>query len=325
MIRSLYLTSLQSVQKDLSIPEIQQAAASNQGLLWISLEHPDEAELLSILSETFHFHPLAIEDCQSQGYQVPKLDDFGSYLFIIAHAIPIDQHFDESDPLELDIFLAKHFIVTNFRSPHLPAIDTVWNRIAVDDRVLSHGTDFLCHAILDAVVDEYMPVLDHMDDKLEYLEEQVLARPTPAILTQVLEQKHNIMFFRRTITPQREVINRLSRDEFPMVDRHSRIYFRDIYDHLVRIQELTESLRDIVSSVLDIYLNSTSLRLNEIMKALTIVSTIFLPLSFVAGVYGMNFHFMPELTWRFGYLFVWMLFVAIFVAMLIFFKRRNWF
>lgn len=325
MIRSIYLAPHQTIKKDLSLAEIQQLAANNQGLLWVSLEQPDETELLSILSETFHFHPLAIEDCQSQGYQVPKLDDFGSYLFIIAHAIPIDHHFDESDPLELDIFLGKNFLITNFRSPRMGAIEAVWNRLSVDERLLGHGTDFLCHAVLDAVVDEYMPVLDHMDDKLENLEEQVLAHPTPSILSQVLEQKHNIMFLRRTITPQREVINRLSRDEFPMVDRHSRIYFRDIYDHLVRIQELTESLRDIVSSVLDIYLNSTSLRLNEIMKALTIVSTIFLPLSFVAGIYGMNFEHMPEIGWRFGYLFVWIIFVIIFVSMLIFFKRRNWF
>lgn len=325
MIRSIYLTPRQPLKKDLSLAEIQQAAANNQGLLWVSLEQPSETELLTILAETFHFHPLAIEDCQSQGYQVPKLDDFGSYLFIITHAIPIDQHFDESDPLELDIFLGKNYLVTNFRSPRMGPIEAVWNRLSVDERLLNHGTDFLCHAILDAVVDEYMPVLDHMDDTLERLEEQVLDRPSPSILSQVLEQKHNIMFFRRTITPQREVINRLSRDEFAMVDRHSRIYFRDIYDHLVRIQELTESLRDIVSSVLDIYLNSTSLRLNEIMKALTIVSTIFLPLSFVAGVYGMNFHYMPELGWRLGYLFVWIVFVVILAAMLIFFKRRNWF
>ncbi len=133
------------------------------------------------------------------------------------------------------------------------------------------------------------------------------------------------MALRRIISPQREVINRLSRDDFPMIDRQSRIYFRDIYDHLVRIQDLTELLRDIVSGVMDIYLNSTSLRLNEVMKALTVVSTIFLPLSFVAGVYGMNFHYMPELSWRYGYLLIWVVFVLIFGGMLAWFKKRNWF
>jgi magnesium transporter len=325
MIRSLYFDSPTHYRENLSLSEISTILQAKTGLLWISLEQAQETEQNVILRDVFNFHPLTIEDCQSQGYQVPKLDDFGAYIFIIAHAISIDEHIDNSTPLELNIFLGDNFVVTNFNGSRMPPVSAIWERMKIDDRLVHNGADFLCHAILDYLVDEYMPVLDHMDDDLENLEDKVLARPAPDILSKVLDQKHNIMYLRRIITPQREVINRLSRDDFSMIDRQSKIYFRDIYDHLVRIQELTESLRDIVSGILDIYLNSTSLRLNEIMKALTVVSTIFLPLSFVAGVYGMNFHYMPELTWKFGYLFIWIVFVAIFAGMLIFFKRRNWF
>jgi magnesium transporter len=149
-----------------------------------------------------------------------------------------------------------------------------------------------------------------MDEQIEWLEDKILATPEPKTLERILNLKHTVMSLRRIISPQREVINRLTCDEFPQIDRQSRIYFRDIYDHQVRIQDLSENIRDIV------YLNSTSLPLNVIIKALTIVRTIFLPLSFVAGVYGMNFHYMPELSWKWGYLFVWLVFLSILSGMI---------
>jgi magnesium transporter len=179
--------------------------------------------------------------------------------------------------------------------------------------------------VLDKLVDDYLPILDKLDDEIEWLEDQVLEKPQPKTLQRILDLKNALMYLRRIMSPQRELMNRLSRDQFPMIDRHSQLYFRDLYDHLVRYHDLVESLRDIVSGTMEIYLNSTSLRLNEVMKALTVVSTIFLPLSFVAGVYGMNFDFMPELYWKWGYPMVWGLFVAIVVGMLAYFKRQGWF
>lgn len=324
MIRSIF-TSTPGKRSNLTLSEIPEALSDPNGLIWIDLNNPTPQEIHSVLEEIFHFHPLTIEDCLSSGYQTPKIDDFGDYIFIIAHAIPPDARISDQETLELNLYLGSNYVVTTYHAPSMPPVDETWNNLSRDERLISNGSDFLCHRILDRLVDDYLPLIDSMDTELEKLEDQVLARPTPQVLERVLTLKHDIMFLRRIISPQREVINRLSRDDFPMIDRQSRIYFRDIYDHLVRVQDLTESLRDIVSSVLDIYLNSTSLRLNEIMKALTIVSTIFLPMSFVAGVYGMNFHFMPELTWKLGYLFVWIVFVVIFAGMLLFFKRRNWF
>ena len=207
----------------------------------------------------------------------------------------------------------------------MKSVQTVWTRTAKDERLLSHGPDFLMHAILDANVDEFLPLLDDLDATIEDLEDQVLEKPRTETLTRILAIKHSLMVLRRMISPQREVMNRLSRDDFPQIDRNSRIYFRDIYDHMVRFQDLIESLRDIVGDALSTYLSATSNRLNEVMKALTIVSTIFLPLSFVAGVYGMNFEFMPELHSRLGYPLVWAVFILIVLGMLYFFKKREWF
>lgn len=323
MIRSIYFAPDGAIQKDLSIPEIGTWLQKQEGLLWVSLENPTPNEVEEILSTQFHFHHLAIEDCLSTGYQTPKVDDFGSYIFIIAHAVAPRVDFRDLDTRELDFFLSDNYLVTCHIDDSMPPIELTWNQLARDERLSHNGADFLCHAVLDVLVDQYMPILDQMDEEIEWLEDQVLSRPEPKTLERVLQLKHSIMTLRRIVSPQRELMNRLTRDEFPMIDRQSRIYFRDIYDHLVRIQDLGESIRDIVSGSLDIYLSSTSLRLNEVMKALTIVSTIFLPMSFVAGVYGMNFLHMPELSW--GYPAVWAVFLLIPVGMISFFKRRHWF
>ena len=326
MLRSIYFSTPDSTpQRDLSLDGMRQALKNPDGLLWVSLECAPNEETLTILDSVFHFHPLAIEDCLSEGFQTPKVDDFNTYIFIIAYGLPLDGAHDFDNAQELNLFLGANYLVTITHSEGLLAITKVWNRIFRDDRLITNGADFLCHAILDHLIDDYFPLLDRLDEEIETLEDDVLANPRPAVLARVLTLKHEIIFLRRIISPQRENINRLSRDDFPVIDRQSRIYFRDIYDHLVRIQDLCESLRDVISGVQDIYLNSTSLRLNEIMKALTVVSTIFLSLTFIAGVYGMNFHFMPELSWELGYLFVWVVFATIFVGMLAFFKKKNWF
>lgn len=325
MIRSIYFPPGEAPIRNLPIEKYERCIQEPKGLLWVILDDSHPAEIQSILGDTFHFHPLTIEDCIMQGYQTPKIDDFNDYLFIIAHAIPPNWEIKENDVLELDIFLGKNFLVTVSTSPIMPPVNKTWDLLEKDKRLQVGGADFLCHAVLDVLVDDYMPLLDNMEDEIEKLEDMVLEKPKAETLERILTLKHSIMILRHIIWPQREVINRLSRDEFPMIDAQSRIYFRDIYDHLIRIQEMSENIRDVVSGSLDIYLNSTSLRLNEIMKALTIVSTIFLPLSFVAGNYGMNFKFLPEVNWQYGYPMVIGIYILIVVGMLSFFKKRGWF
>ncbi|GAP14962.1 magnesium Mg(2+) and cobalt Co(2+) transport protein [Longilinea arvoryzae] len=325
MIRSIYFPPREAPIRNLPVEQYESCIQEPEGLLWVILEKTNPDEIRSILADAFHFHPLAVEDCIDHGYQTPKIDDFEDYLFIITHAILPSPEISEDDVLELDLFLGANYLVTVSTEQVMPPVEKTWKLLAKDKRLHAGGADFLCHAVLDILVDDYMPLLDNMEDEIEKLEDLVLAKPKTETLERILALKHSIMVLRHIIWPQREVINRLSRDEFPMIDQQSRIYFRDIYDHLMRIQEMSENIRDVVSGSLDIYLNSTSLRLNEVMKALTIVSTIFLPLSFVAGNFGMNFKFMPELNWQLGYPMVLGIYLLIVGGMLYFFKRRGWF
>ena len=324
MIRSIFCPKEGPRQVDLAPEQIAQALNTPEGLLWVSLEQSTEAELLSMLRDMFHFHPLAIEDCLSEGYQAPKVDDFGPYLFIIVHALQADFPLDHLDTMELNCFLGPNYLVTSYKCPQMPPIQTMWERLTRDERPIERGADFLCYNILDHLVDAYMPLIDTMDEEIDRIEGEVLDRPKPAILQHILSLKHSILVLRRIIAPQREVLNRLSRDDLPQIAPTHRIYYRDIYDHLTRIHDLSESVRDVVTGTLDIYLSASSNRLNEVMKALTIVSTIFLPLSFLAGVYGMNFDYLPELHWRYGYHFVWGIFILVVVGMLGYFRYRDW-
>lgn len=325
MISTCYFPPEGNYRKDLSPEELSTVLSSGQGFAWISLEKASHDEVLDVLEKQFHFHPLAIEDCLSVGYQIPKVDDYVSYIFIIFQAILADDSLDELQTVELDLFLGENYLVTCHTEQTMPVIGNIWRRIERDSRIYSHGPDFFCHAILDNIVDDYLPLIDEMESEIDWIEDVVVAKPAPQTLEKLLSLKHSIMSLRRIISPQREVINRLSRDEFPQIQQYSRVYFRDVYDHLIRIQDLTDAIRDVISGSMDIYLNSTSLRLNEVMKALTIVSTIFLPLSFVAGVFGMNFRFMPGLESPAGFWVISLIYVIIAVGMLAYFKFRRWF
>ncbi|NJN95135.1 MAG: magnesium/cobalt transporter CorA [Anaerolineales bacterium] len=325
MIRSIFCPKNAPRQLNLSQDQMAQALQDPEGLLWVSLEETNEAEVNAILGDVFHFHPLTIEDCLSDGYQAPKVDIFNDYLFIIVHALLADFPLDQLDTMELNFFLGPNYLVTSYTCRQMSPIKAVWNRLERDARLLENGADFLCYTILDQLMDEYLPLLDSMDEEIDHLEDQVvLAKPERGLLQRILALKHSILTLRRIIAPQREVMNRLSRDDLPQIQDAHRIYYRDIYDHLVRIHDLSESIRDVATGTLDTYLSAASNRLNEVMKALTIVSTIFLPLSFVAGVYGMNFEFFPEIRWEYGYLYVWGVFMAIVAGMLWFFRRRGW-
>jgi len=326
MFRASYLHPSHEPMILTDISQISTQLSSQDGFLWVSLEAATDSEINTILRDIFHFHPLTIEDCQSPGFQVSKIDDFTDYIFIITHAINPLKDNSDLNTMEIDLFLGKNFLVTCYTDSEMPAISKTWDLILRDSRISKNGPDFLCHTILDTVVDEYLPMIDQLESEVEWLEDRVMEKPTPETLQRLLTIKHSIMSLRRIISPQREVMNRLSRDEFPkLIDTQSLIYFRDIYDHLVRIQDLTDILRDIVSGALDIYLNATSLRLNSIMKALTIVSTVFLPLSFITGAFGMNFLYIPGTSSQAGFYITCLCLVLLGIFMLLYFKKRNWF
>lgn len=325
MVRNLYFPPKGSPQWDIPIEELKTALEDPESLVWVSLEQPSREEYNTYLGELFHFHPLAIEDCQSTGFQTPKIDDYASYMFIVILALLSDHERTGLVMEEFDIFLGSNYVVSSFNGQKMPAVEKMFDRLKRDERLSTSGADFLCHALIDIIVDDYNDPLDMLETELESLEESVLEKPQSETLEGILRMKHTIMSVRRVVAPQREVIHHLTRDESPLIDRQSQLYFRDIYDHLVRIYDWVDILRDMATNALEVYLNATSLRLNEVMKALTIVSTIFLPLAFVAGVYGMNFHYMPELSWKLGYALVWVVFLLIAGGMLTYFRKRKWF
>jgi magnesium transporter len=324
MIRSVYRAPDGSRRLNLAPQDMLQALGEAQGLLWVSLERPTEAEVQSILHDVFRVHPLSIEDTLSTEYQAPKVDNFTEYIFLVMHALQPGFPAQALETMELDLFLGHNYLVTSFTSPHMPAVQYVWDRLDRDERLLARGPDVLCHAVLDKLVDDYLPLLDDIDLEIDALEDEVLTGPLENTLERILDMKHGMLTLRRIVMPQREVINRLSRDELPQISPNNRIYYRDIYDHLVRIYDLSETVRDVVTGTLDTYLSVTSNRLNEVMKTLTVVSTIFLPLAFIASVYGMNFVNMPELGWRYGYFALWAVFLLVAAGMLAIFRRHRW-
>lgn len=329
MICSIYFAPDGSTRLDLTLEEIGEVRQKSEGLLWVSLEKPTNEEVKEVLADRFQFHPLAVEDCLSLNYQPPKVDDFSDYLFIIVHALrsncAVDQLDKEFATIEFNCFLSQNYLVTVYRAADMPAVQAVWERLKRHHRLLERGTGILCYTLLDYMIDEYLPFLDAMDEEIDRLENEIFATPKTSLLQRVLVLKHSIITLRRILSPQREVMNRLSRDEFPQIAPEHRIYYRDLYDHLVRLQDLSEGTRDTITGTIEAYLSVTSNRMNEIMKTLAIISTIFLPLSFVASVYGMNFDYMPILEWRYGYYYIWGIFIIMAAGMVWLFRRRGWF
>jgi len=313
------------IEWDFPLTDLQSRLSDKDGLVWVSLEVSSLEESNSILKDTFKFHPLTIEDAQSEGYQTPKIDEFENYVFIVMMApLPDDGSMDFGFE-EYNLFLGENYIVTNSKNPKINISEKVRNRLKRDERVYQHGSDFLAHALIDQLVDDIRPAMEILEQDIEEIEDTLILSTNTEILQRVLKHKHTILQIRRAIAPMREVVNRLARGDVNFVDKQAEIYFRDVYDHLVRIYDWAEMLRDAASSALDVYLNATSLQLNKIMKALAIVSTIFLPLSFLAGVWGMNFKYMPELNWKLGYPMAWTIFIAVVLTMIYVFKRQKWF
>ena len=325
MIRCLQISKSTSLFEEINLKNLKVLLKDPKNYFWISLESATIEEINLVLGDIFSFHPLTIEDCLSDGYQIAKLDDFNDYLFLIANALSNREDEFELETLELNAYLGKNYLVTCYTSSHMPPVAKILTQLKRDSRISSHGMDFLLHSVFDSLVDDYLPITDRMETEIGWLEDSVLQKPDPAILERLITLKHSIMELRRVTTPLREVINRLARDEYPQISSTNKIYFRDIFDHLMWILDIADTIRDIVSGTMDIYLNSTSLRLNEVMKALTIVSTIFLPLTFVTGLFGMNFIHIPGLTSPWGFWITGLICLCISFGMMLFFKFRKWF
>ncbi len=324
MIRALYYSPRTGLDIAFPLEKYKAALNDRKGLLWVDFigEAPEVCQ--PILRDIFGFHPLAVEDALSQTH-TPKLDDWGEYLYVVLGALAYENN--ELITHELDVFLGMNYVVTHHDDP-IQALDDVWAACQRDNRHIQSGADHLLYRISDYVVAGSMDIVEEVDVEIDEIEDQILNKPSPDILERLFALKRVLLTMRRTITHQREVLNKLARDDYRIIDAQDRVFFRDVYDHLVRLQDLNESMRDLVSGALDIYLSVINNRMNDIMKKLTTVTTLFMPISFIAGFFGMNF-FEPTarlLDWTSKPAFFVMLgFVILMpVGMYMWMRRRTW-
>ena len=292
-------------------------------VIWVDMEQPTEADE-RVLLDVFHFHPLTVEDCRENRHY-PKVEEFEGYLYFIVHGVRADISPERFNTIELDGFLGGNYVIT-YHHDTFRSINNVKQLLRTTPTACQRGSAFLLHQILDQVVDFYSPVLDDFDDRIDQLEDDIftLKRPNNQILSEIMDLKRSVLRLRRISGKQMDILHRMSRGEFSLITEEMRPFYRDVYDHLVRVVDLAENYRDLISGSLEAYLSVVSNRLNEIMKVLTIFSAVMLPLTFIAGVYGMNFENMPELHSRYGYYGVWLIMILVAVGMLYFFKRRGW-
>lgn len=308
------------VRRTSDVDEVAAALAAGQAL-WVDTGErtPDTDRLLD---QVFQLHPLVVEDLWGDR-ALPKIDRYDDYLFVLMHGVRAGSSARELELSEIDFVVGKKFLVTHHTGSR--AIASVFEQASRSPALLARGPGWLMHAIVDDLVDHYLPVLDEMDVALEALEAQVLegAGNNEDILTGILTFKRSLQILRRNSLHQRELLLRLSKGEFPEIPKAAMPFYRDVYDHFARVTDTVDGYRELVSSALDAYFSMQSNRMGEVMKTLTLMSTIMLPLSFIAGVYGMNFERMPELKWTNGYPFALSLMLAVAIAIMFYFKRKG--
>ena len=327
MIRALFYLPGSPLRTNVIPGQFSKLLRNRKGLLWVDFvgEPPEIAE--PILQD-FNFHPLAIDDALQETH-IPKLDDWNDYLYIVLNYMHTKSAGEdwETEIDELDVFLGPNYVVTHHDHP-IPSLDATWTSCQRDPRNAQEGADHLLYKIVDNIVADYMPIVEKIDEAIDQIEDEVFDRPHPRTLERLFALKRILLSMRRILLPQREVLNKLARDDFAVIDPHDRIFFRDIYDHIVRLHDLNESLRDLVSGALDTYLSVMNNRMNEVMKTLTIITTVFMPISFITGFFGMNF-FEPVANlvgWTAREAFYVMLAITAItpLTMLIWMRRQTW-
>lgn len=297
MMRTMYWPTQGALRTDLELMDIAFALQDKEGLLWVDLEGLSPQDCQPLLLNTFGFHPLAVDDALEENH-LPKIDDWGKYLYIVLHSPPSMEEAGRLlqsgrlETLELDLFLGENYLVTHHDSP-LDAVEHIWQALQRDPRLLQGGADHILYRLVDEIATLSLLTVEALDEEADALEAQVFRQPQANLVERIFTLKRAMAHLRRVIAPQREVLNKLARDEYPLIDQKDRVYFRDVYDHYVRLYEILESVRDLVSGTLEIYLSVINNRLNDIMKTLTIITTFFMPISFIAGFFGMNFFVTP--------------------------------
>ena len=310
-------------ERELRSVEDCQSIKAGSAVSWIDVNGLHDPGIIEKIGDCFSIHPLVLEDILNTE-QRPKLEEYDGILFIVVKMLNTNpQH--EIDAEQVSFILGNNLLIS-FQEKEGDVFEGVRSRIRKANlRIRKLGADYLCYALLDAVVDNYFIVLEGIGEKIEDLEEELLTDPTPATLQAIHRLRGEAIFLRRSVWPLREVINGLTREDFPQISDEVLVFYRDVYDHTIQVLDTIETYRDIIAGMLDLYLSSLSNRMNEVMKVLTIIATIFIPLSFIVGLYGMNFRYMPELEWKYGYLGVWCVIIGVVAGMVMYFKRKKWF
>jgi magnesium transporter len=291
---------------------------------WINVEGVHQVEMIEKLGECYGFHPLVLEDILNTD-QRPKMEIYGDYIYIVLKMFCVDNAGGSTEVEQVSLILGSNFVISFQEGKKGDVFNPVRERIRGGKGLIRKmGADYLAYSLLDTIVDNYFLILEKLGERVEILEEELMAQPTTKTLQEIQKFKSEMIFVRRAVWPLREVIMGLSRKESPLIKETTEIYLRDVYDHTVQVMDTIEVYREMLSGMLDIYLSSVSNKLNAVMKVLTIIATIFMPLTFIAGIYGMNFKYMPELEWRWGYPAVWLIVVIIGISMSVYFKKKKW-
>ena len=321
MIKSFYYIQGEAVQVIEGIADFDKMVAKEESVLWIDMCKPTDEESF-ILTHDFNFHPLAIEDVLSDRPRT-KIDDYNRYLFIVLQIVDYIGREEGLKISEIDFFLSGNSLVTVHYDDHR-IFDFLYNRAERDERLMSRGADFLFHAIIDAIVDNYNATLDIFEYDVDQVEEDILGEPDEELVKTIYTLRRDIVHLRRIVLPQRELVQRLSREKFKLVSSKAAVYFADVHDHLVRVDDLANFHRDILNSSLETYYSTVSTKTNEIIKFLTIFTVLFAPPTFMVGLWGMNFAAMPELDWEHGYLVALLAMLAVVLSLVLFFRKKKW-
>ena len=320
-----------AIRLQVETPEECAAHLDTESVSWVDVKGLGSEDILKRLGAVFTLHPLVLEDIVNVP-QRPKVEEYEDQLLIIARMVMLRRSGRSFLTEQVSLILGKHYLLTVQEEPENDCFATVRERIRLNKGTIrKHNADYLAYTLLDSIVDGFFPILENYGEEIEDLEGEVVSNPTRQTLEKIHKIKRELLTLRRSIWPQRDAINALIRDGSDLISDEVRVYLRDCYDHAVQVLDMVETYRELSSSLMDVYLSSVSNRMNEVMKLLTIVSTIFIPLTFVAGVYGMNFNTeksplnMPELNWYLGYPLCLAVMIAIATTLIVFFKRKGWF
>jgi magnesium transporter len=310
-------------EKSLDINDVSLFQLDKSNLYWISVEGIHDVNILEKLGNYFGIHPLVLEDIMNTK-QRPKIENYEEYTFVVVKKLFYDNKIDEFTNEQESFILAENYIIS-FSEGKTELYNPVRERIKEGvNRFRKMGVDYLLYTLLDVIVDNYFVALEELGDTTEILEDELVSNPSPDTLQAIHKLREQLLYLHKSVWPLREVIGSLERSVTSLVKESTEIYIRDLYDHVIQVMDTTETLRDILSGMLDMYLSSVSNRMNEIMKVLTIISTVFIPLSFIVGLYGMNFKNMPEYNWPWMYTVVWIIIILVATLMLVFFKKKKW-